>query len=141
MVKSGDLNKIVAVSGYFLWVHIGHIEYFQKAKRYGKVVAILNNDKQQKLKYGKIIVPVKERAKVLKAIKYIDDIFISIDKDETVCKSLAKLKPDYFVKGGDRTYDNIPEREICEKLGIKMIFRLGKKIQSSSKLYDKISSI
>ncbi len=43
------------------------------------------------------------------------------------------LKPDIFAKGGDRTIDNIPEKEICEKFGIKMVFGVGgEKVQSSS---------
>jgi len=45
------------------------------------------------------------------------------------------IKPDIFAKGGDRTLDNIPEADICRKLGIKMVFNVGGgKIQSSSDL-------
>ena len=51
----------VAVSGYFIWLHVGHIEYLKEAKKMGKLIVILNNDDQQVLKYGKVIVPLKER--------------------------------------------------------------------------------
>lgn len=131
-------EKIIAVSGYFIILHIGHIEYFKQASKYGKVVVILNNDHQQFLKYGRIILSLKERAEVLKSIKYVYKVFRSIDEDRTVCKTLEILQPDYFGNGGDRTDKNVPEMEICDKFNIQMIFGLGDKIQSSSELLKKI---
>lgn len=44
-----------------------------------------------------------------------------------------------FGNGGDRNSENIPEIDICENQGIQMIFSLGKKIQSSSWLMNKIN--
>ena len=130
--------KIVAVSGYFIWIHVGHMEYFKKASELGKVVVILNNDQQQILKYGRIIVPFIERRKVLEGIKYIDRVIESIDNDRTVCASLEALQPRIFAKGGDRFEGEIPEKEICDKLGIRIIDGLGKKVQSSSELIKKL---
>lgn len=76
----------------------------------------------------------EERYEILKAIKYVDEVFISIDKDESVSESLKAIKPDIFAKGGDRFNYEIPEAKICKDLGIKIVDRLGKKIQSSSNL-------
>jgi len=42
-----------------------------------------------------------------------------------------------FANGGDQNNDIIPERSICEKLGIELIDGLGGKIQSSSWLLNK----
>ena len=130
--------KIVAVSGYFDPPHKGHIEYFKLAKQLagkdGKLLVILNNDEQTKLKKGKPFMPLEDRKIILESIKYIDEVFISIDKDGTVSKTLEKIKPDIFAKGGDRFSHEIPEAETCKKLGIKMVDGLGKKIQSSSDL-------
>ncbi len=39
-----------------------------------------------------------------------------------------------FAKGGDRFSYEIPEAKVCERLGIKIVDSLGKKIQSSSNL-------
>jgi cytidyltransferase-like protein len=130
--------KVVAVSGYFICLHIGHIEYLKKASELGKVVVILNNDKQQKLKYGRIIVPFKERKIVMESIRYVDSVMKSIDTDRTVCKSLQKLFPHIFAKGGDRFSENIPEKKICDEIKIKIVDGLGKKIQSSSKILKKL---
>lgn len=131
-------ETIVVVSGYFDPLHVGHIEYFKLAKELGdRLIVILNNDEQSKLKKGKYFMPLEERKEIIKAIRYVDDVFVSIDKDRTVCKSLEKINPDIFAEGGDRFSHEIPEAEICKKLGIKIIDGVGKKIQSSTELIHK----
>ena len=131
--------KIVAVSGYFDPIHIGHIEYFKLAKQLGdRLIVILNNDKQAILKKSKSFMPLEERKKILEALKDVDEVFVSIDEDETVCKSLEAVMPDIFAKGGDRFAYEIPEAAICKKLGIKIIDGVGKKIQSSKNFYEKV---
>ena len=37
-----------------------------------------------------------ERVKVIKELKCVDEVILSIDKDRTVCKTLEKPKPDFF---------------------------------------------
>ena len=76
--------------------------------------------------------------------KSFDEVFLSIDNDNSVGKSISKIydmyRDDYkilFGNGGDQTNDNIPEKSICEKLNIKLIDGLGEKIQSSSWLIKK----
>ncbi len=78
--------------------------------------------------------PFKERLEIVKALRCVDEVFASIDEDKTVCKSLEALNPDIFAKGGDRMAGEIPEGEVCRRLGIKIIDGLGEKIQSSSDL-------
>jgi len=132
------MRKRIAVSGYFLWLHVGHIEYFRLAAEMGDLYVILNNDIQQVMKYGKVIVPMEERAEVIKSIKYVKQVLKSADKNGSVCKTLEILKPDIFCNGGDRTSDNIPEIETCERYGIQMAFGLGEKKQSASELINKV---
>ena len=46
-------EKVVIVSGYFDPLHIGHLEYFELSKKLGdKLVVIVNNNEQCKLKKG-----------------------------------------------------------------------------------------
>jgi len=146
--SSIEKNKIVFVSGYFLWLHKGHIECFRKARKLGdELVVILNNDKQQLLKYGRIIVPEMERMDVINALSDVGYCYLSIDDDRTVCKSLEYFCNAYkqnnlngemiFANGGDRFNSEIPEKEICDKLNINIIDGLGEKIQSSSALIKK----
>ena len=137
MHTSTRCNKItVCVSGYFNPLHKGHVRYLKEAKKLGDcLVVIVNNDKQVKLKGNKLFMDQKERLEIVSAIRYVDKALLSIDKDGSVIQTLKLVKPDIFAKGGDRTIDNIPERAICGKLGIKIVARVGrKKIQSSSKL-------
>ncbi|HPT08253.1 MAG TPA: adenylyltransferase/cytidyltransferase family protein [bacterium] len=124
----------VAVSGYFNPLHVGHLEMIEKAKKLGDyLVVIINSDRQVKLKGSVPFMPEKDRIKIIKALRDVDEVFLSIDKDKTVCKSLAKIKPDIFANGGDRkNLNDVPEYDICQKLNIKMVDGLGKKIRSSS---------
>lgn len=75
-----------------------------------------------------------DRAKIVEAIEGVDEVFISIDQDRTVCKSLEKIRPDIFTNGGDRHNKEIPEAIVCKKYGIELLDGLGKKIRSSSDL-------
>lgn len=128
---------IVCTSGYFNPVHVGHLRLFKEASKLGKLTVIVDNDEQVKLKGGEFM-NQDERMEILKAIKYVDKVVLSIDKDRTIKETLALVNPDIFVKGGDSTKENVPELEVCEKLGIKVIFGVGgDKIQSSSWLKNK----
>ena len=122
-------GKLVAVSGYFDPLHIGHLEYIKMAKDLagedGKLVVVLNNDNQAYDKNKKIFMCQEDRRKILEAIKWVDEVYISIDEDDTICKSLIALQPDIFAKGGGWTEVTIPERELCNDLKIKTIFKVG----------------
>lgn len=129
------MAKTIAISGYFDPIHVGHIEYIKLAKELGdKLVVIVNNDMQCTLKKGKHFMPEKERVQIIKAIRYVDEVFLSIDTDSSVCESLRAIKPDVFANGGDRHDHEVPESKICKELNIKMVDGLGNKIQSSSSL-------
>lgn len=139
--------KIVAVSGYFDPLHVGHIELFKLARGLGdKLIVIINNDEQTIRKKGKYFMSAEDREKIIKELNCVDETFISIDKDRTVCESLKTVKPHVFANGGDRkkngfTIDNtdIPEAIICKELGIEMVDGLGDKIRSSSELAKKFN--
>ena len=135
-------EKVVVVSGYFDPLHIGHIELFEKAKKLGnKLVVILNNDKQVFMKRGKEpFMNQEDRKKVLETIGYVDEVFISIDGDRSVCESIKAVGPDIFANGGDRFDDEVPENKLCKELGIKMVDGLGEKIASSRNFYKEENS-
>ena len=131
-------EKIICCSGYFNPLHAGHIEYFEKSKELGtKLVIIVNNDKQAILKKGTSFMPENERLKIIRSLKVVDMAVLSIDEDSTVCKTLESVRPDIFTNAGDQTNDKIPEKSVCEKLGIQLVDGLGEKIQSSSWLLAK----
>ena len=134
-------DLVVVVSGYFDPIHVGHLEMLKLAKQLGdELVVIVNNDKQAKLKKGKSFMSQEDRLKIVKAIRYVDSAFISVDEDKTVCGSLQKVRRNYkeydiiFANGGDRHIGDIPESKVCKKANIKMVDGLGDKIRSSSKI-------
>lgn len=131
--------RIVCTSGYYNPFHIGHLALFKEAIKYGDyLIVIVNNDEQVKLKGSDIFMDEKERIEIIKSIKYVHKVILSIDKDRTIKETLKKINPAVFLKGGDSTAENTPELEICKNLGIKVVFGVGgEKIQSSSWLKNK----
>ena len=134
------MQKAIIVSGYFNPLHKGHIEYFKMAKeKANKLIVIVNNDVQQSIKGSKKFMKEDERFFIIGELKLVDKVFLSIDRDTSVCKTLEKIFSELsdefkliFGNGGDQDNKTIPEKEICEKLGIELIDGLGEKIQSSS---------
>ena len=127
--------KVVAVSGYFDPIHVGHLEYLKMAKSLGdKLVVIINSDYQAGLKKGKSFMPEEDRLEIVQALRCVDEVFLSIDKDKSVCKSLEYLKPDIFANGGDRSLEEIPETAVMKKYNIEMVDGLGEKIRNSSEI-------
>ena len=125
--------KKVAISGYFDPIHVGHLEYIELSKKLGDyLIVIINNNDQCVLKKGKPFMDEKDRMEIVRAIRWVDEVFLSIDKDATVCESLESIKPNIFTNGGDRHNTEIPEALVCKKYGIELLDGLGKKIRSSS---------
>lgn len=135
---------IVAVSGGFDPLHVGHVRMFQEAKKLGhKLVVILNNDNWLRAKKGYVFMPQHERKEVIKALACVDEVMLTkhprIPKDMSVCGELERLRPHIFANGGDRGYQNTPEKALCEELVIQTAFAVGRggKVQSSSWLLAK----
>ena len=138
-------KKAIIVSGYFNPIHKGHLEYFQNAKKLSdELFVIVNSDHQRALKGSKEFQDEQERIFIVSNIKPVDKVILSIDKDRTVCRTIEKIANEYgqnyllsFANGGDQNNETIPEKPICEKLGITLVDGLGGKIQSSSWLLNK----
>ena len=133
-------KKAIIVSGYFNPIHIGHIECFKTAKKHAEYLfVIVNNDSQRKLKGSKEFMKEKERLLIVESLSLTDKVFLSIDHDKTVSKTIEMISKKYsdkyefyFGNGGDQNNESIPESNICEQLKISLIDGLGDKIQSSS---------
>lgn len=135
-----EIRIVIAVSGGFDPVHVGHLHMFRAAKQLGdELVVIVNADRFLFLKKGYVFMKLRERAEIIQEFKCVDKVMLAVDRDTTVTKSLAILKPDIFANGGDRIKDNIQEKKTCEMLGIKMVFGIGgKKMQSNSPIVSSV---
>jgi len=144
MPTKKNKRVVVAVSGGFDPVHVGHVRLFQEAKKLGTyLVVIINNDNWLRAKKVNIFMSDSERKEIIEALKPVDEVILTSHKknpsDMSVCAELLKIKPDIFANGGDRKKGNVPEVPACEKIGCKMVFSVGKggKVQSSSWLLEK----
>ena len=131
---------VVAVSGGFDPVHVGHLRLFEEARRLGDyLIVILNNDNWLQKKKDYVFMSQEERREILLGFSCVDQVVFTTHPpdctDMSVCTELAQLRPTIFANGGDRKGDNIPEYVLCEKLGIQMVFNVGGgKVQSSSSM-------
>jgi D-beta-D-heptose 7-phosphate kinase/D-beta-D-heptose 1-phosphate adenosyltransferase len=140
------MKKYGITSMYANPIHPGHIECLELSKQLvDELWVIVNSDKQAELKRG---VPSfqneEDRKKILESIRYVDRAEIAVDKDGSSCQSIIKFFVDIksidpnceiiFTKGGDRFADEIPEKAICDSLGIKIVDGLGAKTHNSSEI-------
>ena len=137
-------KKVIIVSGYFNPLHVGHLDMISAARQMGDfLIVIVNNDKQQIMKKGKVIIPEADRVRVANSIKGVNLAVLSADNDITVCNTLADIAKNWadydlvFANGGDRdSSKEVPEEFICKQYNIKMVFDCGgnKKVDSSTRI-------
>lgn len=144
-------KKTVAVTSvYANPIHPGHIECFRLSKELAdELLVVVNNDAQARLKRGvESFQDETYRADVVGAVRYVDRVIVSIDTDETVCRTLEEtfsqlrsrsdIAEILFTKGGDRFAAEIPERDVCERYGVRIVDGLGAKTHSSSSYVGRI---
>ena len=120
-ISSKKKPVVVAVSGGFDPVHVGHVRMFNEAKKLGdKLVVILNNDNWLKKKKGGAFMPEQERKEILEALASVDEVYLTFHPenptDMSVCAELEGIKPHIFANGGDRFSKNTPEVALCNDL-------------------------
>lgn len=131
-------RKVVAVSGGFDPVHVGHVQMIEEAAEHGDVMVIINSDDWLLRKKGYVFMPWAEKAYIMSQIKGVTQVVSVDDSDDSVCEALRTHRPDCFANGGDRRTTNTPEMDVCEELGIALMWNVGGgKIQSSSDLVNK----
>jgi|TARA_Y100000401_G_C8296545_1_gene211652 D-beta-D-heptose 7-phosphate kinase/D-beta-D-heptose 1-phosphate adenosyltransferase len=140
--------RVVAISGFFNPLHIGHIDYISAARNLGDfLIVVVNSDKQVEIKGSVPFMDQDERLSIINNIKGVDRAVISIDDDGSVCETLRaefnRLQNDpffdemIFANGGDRKEGGVPEDILTDELGIRMAYNVGgEKTQSSSSLIE-----
>ncbi len=135
----------IIVSGYFSPLHAGHLDMLEDAADRGDLlIVIVNNNDQQVLKKGKVIIDEADRLRIVRALRMVDHAFIAVDEDRTVGASLEKVAREFgsdydlvFANGGDRNDDAVvPEAAVCRENDIEMVFDMGgiDKRDSSSRI-------
>ncbi len=116
-------RPLVFTNGCFDLLHAGHVRYLQSAKTLGRSLIVgLNSDLSvqqikppQPGKPPRPIVPERQRAEVLCALKAVDAVVIF--SEATAISLISLLKPDIYVKGGDYTLKTLPEAPVVQAYG------------------------
>ena len=140
-------ERVVAVSGGFDPLHIGHVRLLRAARALGdRLVVIMNNDNWLMAKKGFVFMPQEERVELLRKFPFVDNVVLTShrkdDPDRSVVRTLKEVKPDIFANGGDRDPKDAKKKSsslnldqtFCRENGIELIFNVGEggKVQSSS---------
>ncbi len=123
------------VSGYFNPFHHGHLDLFEQAReRTGYLVVIVNNDAQQLLKKGRIIQAEDVRARIVAALRCVDDTVVALESGAGIDETFDAIRARYpdtdleFCNGGDRSSaGNLPdaERRAAERNAITLVYGVG----------------
>jgi len=113
-------ETIVFTNGCFDLLHMGHVQYLQRARELGHclVVAINSDDSARRLKgETRPVIGQDERAAMLAALECVD--YVTVFEEDTAEDLIRLLRPDYQVKGG--TTPVVVEREIVQSYGGKVV--------------------
>ncbi len=102
-------------------------------------IVAVNSDEDMIRKKGYCFMPLAERMEIVSSLKWVDEVVPVIDNDGSCAKTLRKLRPTIFARGGDRRPDINPipdiEIEACRDIECRIIYGVGdEKVQSSSGL-------
>lgn len=132
-------EEVVFTNGCFDILHLGHIDYLEKARNQGtKLVVGLNTDTSvRKLKGAERPINNEEaRGRMLAALAFVD--MVVYFSEDTPYNLIKELKPDILIKGSDYLAENI--------VGADIVLQNGGKVStidlvegfSTSKIIDKI---
>lgn len=121
-------RPLVLTNGCFDLLHVGHLRYLQVAKTLGRSLVVgLNSDRSvRQLKPHqpgippRPIIPQKQRAELLSALKPVDAVVIF--DTPTAISLIETLQPDIYVKGGDYSADTLPESIAVRACGCRLEF-------------------
>ena len=89
--------KVVVISGYFNPLHTGHLDYIDGAAKLGdRLIVIVNNDEQVKLKGSTPFMDQVSRMRIVNAIKGVGRVVLSIDTDESVVQTLKSIYKEMY---------------------------------------------
>jgi len=127
--------KASIVSGYFNPLHQGHLDLFEAAKeRSGYLIVVVNNDKQQVLKKGRVIQSEEARARIVAALRVVEKVYVAVEDGPGIDGTFDLIRADFpdteleFCNGGDRRdVESLPVEEIeaGARNNIRMVYGVG----------------
>jgi rfaE bifunctional protein nucleotidyltransferase chain/domain len=135
-------KTVVFTNGHFDLLHIGHLDYIEKARALGDALFLgINGDSSTaRLKgAGRPITPAIERARLLSALIPVSAVIIF--EDDTAHPLIDALRPDIYVKGGDYANKPLPERSAVEAYGGRVVLIDYLPDHSTSAIIQKIRTL
>jgi D-glycero-beta-D-manno-heptose 1-phosphate adenylyltransferase len=114
-------EEVVFTNGCFDILHLGHVDYLEKARQFGdRLVVGLNTDKSvRKLKgEGRPVNDENARARLMASLAFVD-LVVHFGED-TPKELIEQLLPDVLVKGKDYEVSNIVGADIVLEHGGKV---------------------
>jgi cytidyltransferase-like protein len=133
---------VLVLSGGFDPLHVGHIRLIQHARDMAALVVVgVNSDEWLTRNKGRVYMKFEERREIVASIRGVTSAVGFEDGDDTavnLIKMVHTMSPGAkiaFGNGGDRNALNVPEVEICNDLGVDLVWGLGgDHMQSNSDL-------
>ena len=114
-------QRVVFTNGCFDLLHLGHVDYLEKARTLGdKLIVGLNTDKSVSRLKGPSR-PLQDeygRARLIAALGFVDAVVFFAE--ETPKQLIEALSPDILTKGDDYTPENIVGADFVLKNGGKV---------------------
>jgi len=136
-------NQIIVFSnGCFDIIHLGHIDYLEKARALGdKLIIGLNTDQSvQRLKgSSRPVVEELARGRMLAAMEFVDAV--TFFEEDTPFQLISRIMPDILVKGNDYKLQNIIGADIVIKNGGKVETIALVPGYSTTKIIEKIKNL
>ena len=130
---------IVTTNGVFDLLHVGHVRYLAEAKKLGDVLVVaVNSDRSTRALKGptRPLNRARDRAELLAALACVDFVTIFNERDPRAL--LKAIKPHVHVKGGDYKLKDLPEREVVENNGGKIVLVKPSRGYSTSAIIERI---
>jgi D-glycero-beta-D-manno-heptose 1-phosphate adenylyltransferase len=132
-------QSIAFANGVFDLLHVGHVRYIQDAARVADllVVAVNSDSSVRMIKgEGRPLVPEEERAELVAALRGVG--LVTIFSESSPRTLLTRIRPDFHCKGTDYTAESVPERELVESWGGRVVIVGDPKDHSSTELIDRL---
>jgi D-glycero-beta-D-manno-heptose 1-phosphate adenylyltransferase len=135
----GENLQVVFTNGCFDLLHLGHVDYLEKARNLGhRLIVGLNTDDSVSRFKGpeRPLQDQHSRARILAALQFVD--LVVLFNEDTPLNLISELVPDILVKGSDYLAENIVGADVVKSAGGKVEtieFVLG---YSTTKIIEKI---
>jgi rfaE bifunctional protein nucleotidyltransferase chain/domain len=111
-------KRIVFSNGCFDLLHLGHVDYLEKARALGDVLVVgLNTDDSVSRFKGpeRPLQNETSRARILASLQFVD--LVVLFNEDTPLNLISVLLPDILVKGNDYLAENIVGADVVKKNG------------------------